>query len=378
MKFPCCRFAEPRAIERGSIALFVPLQLTRIIAPLNSPNPKSYNLVAALKSGNWESRLIIHDLAMRNGHVEFAQDVQRGLSSTPKQLFPKYLYDELGSRLFEAICQVEEYYLTGAEHEILTNHADDIVRATPDCYTLIDLGSGSAEKTRKVIDAFFRRQSDLLFIPVDISASALKESSHALLVSYPALQIEAYAADYFHALEALRLPGPEPALVLFLGSNIGNFEPDQSLSFLSTIRRVLRKGDALLLGADLKKDAGVLEAAYNDPLGVTRAFIVNELARINRELVATFDLWAFGLRSVYNELPGRVEVYLESLRDQTVDIRELNMSVQFAAGERIHMENAYKFDLRGLRELGTQSGFNLEHQWLDEGKRFSSNLFRAA
>src|SRR5437588_2579291 len=323
-------------------------------------------------------RFVIHDLTKEDGAANFARDVRAGLSSTPKQLFPKYLYDELGSRLFEAICEVDEYYLTRAEDEILTNHADDIVRATPDCHTLIKLGSGSAEKTRKVIDAFFRRQADLLFVPVDISASALEESSHALLVSYPAVQIEAYAADYFQALDALELAGSEPALVLFLGSNIGNFEPDDALRFLRAIRKVLRKGDALLLGADLKKDASVLEAAYNDPLGVTRAFIVNELERINRELGANFDLWAFGLRSVYHESPGRVEVYLESLREQSIDIRELEMTVQFAAGERIHMENAYKFDLPGLRELGAQSGFNLEHHWLDEGKRFSSNLFRAA
>jgi len=252
------------------------------------------------------------------------------------------------------------------------------VRATPDCYTLIELGSGSAEKTRKVIDAFFRRQPDLLFVPVDISASALEESSHALLVAYPAVQIEAYAADYFQALDALELAGSEPALVLFLGSNIGNFEPDDALRFFRAIRKVLRKGDALLLGADLKKDAAALEAAYNDPLGVTRAFIVNELARINRELGANFDLWAFGLRSVYNQSSGRIEVYLESLRDQTVDLHELNMTVQFAAGERIHMENAYKFDLESLRELGVRSGFDLERQWLDGKKRFSSNLFRAA
>src|SRR2546421_2899059 len=183
-------------------------------------------------------RFVIHNLTKEDGAANFARDVQRGLSSTPKQLFPKYLYDELGSRLFEAICEVEEYYLTRAEDEILANHADDIVRATPDCQTLIELGSGSAEKTRKVIDAFFRRQSDLLFVPVDISASALEESSHALLVSYPALQIEAYAADYFQALDALELAGSEPALILFLGSNIGNFEPDDALGFLRAIRKV--------------------------------------------------------------------------------------------------------------------------------------------
>ena len=322
-------------------------------------------------------RLVIHDLTKHNGHANLAHDVRAGLSATPKHLFPKYLYDELGSRLFEAICAVPEYYLTRAEHEILSTHADDIVAAIPDCDTLIELGSGSAEKTREVIEAMLEHRGKALFIPIDISASALKESSEALLGSYPELRIRAYAADYFQALEALPSLSAHPVLVLFLGSNIGNFEPDEALGFLRAIRRVLRKDDALLLGADLKKDRGALEAAYNDPLGVTRAFIVNELERINRELNANFDLWAFGLRSFYNEQLGRVEVYLESLRHQAVEIPDLDLSLQFAAGERIHVENAYKFDLDDLNRLATETQFNLERTWLDKDKRFSSNLLFA-
>jgi dimethylhistidine N-methyltransferase len=335
------------------------------LAP-QSPSPESL------------SRLVIHDLAQRNGHADFARDVRRGLTSNPKHLFPKYLYDELGSRLFEAICQVDEYYLTRAEDEILTNHADEIVGSTPDCRTLIELGSGSAEKTRKIIEALIRRGGELLFVPVDISASALAESSHALLDSYPNLRIDAYAADYFQALEALPQRDASPALVLFLGSNIGNFEKDEATDFLRAIRRVLRRGDALLLGADLKKDPAILEAAYNDSLGVTRSFIVNELERINRELEANFDLWAFGLRSVYNESLGRVEVSLESLKPQEVTIRSLHLTIALAAGERIHVENAYKFDTEDLQNLGEQTGFKLERTWLDNSERFSSNLFRVA
>jgi L-histidine Nalpha-methyltransferase len=323
------------------------------------------------------SRLTIHDLAQRNGHVDFAQDIKRGLSSQPKQLFPKYLYDELGSRLFEAICEVDEYYLTRAEDEILTTHADEIVATIPEADTLIELGSGSAEKTRKIIEAFIRQRGELLFVPVDISASALAESSHALLDSYPQLRINAYAADYFQALDALQLADAKPVLVLFLGSNIGNFEPADALNFMRAIRRVLRPGDALLLGADLKKDRRILEAAYDDSLGVTRSFIVNELERINRELGANFDLWTFGLRSIYNETAGRVEIYLESLRPQTVEVRGLELMLDFKAGERIHVENAYKFDPEGLRLLGSQSGFDLKQTWLDKKERFSSNLFRA-
>jgi dimethylhistidine N-methyltransferase len=321
-------------------------------------------------------RLVIHDLTRQNGHANFARDVLAGLSATPKQLFPKYLYDELGSRLFAAICEVPEYYLTRAEHEILSTHADDIVAAIPDCDTLIELGSGSAEKTRQIIEAMIKHRGELLFIPIDISASALKESSQALLGSYPELRIRAYAADYFQALEALTSLELNPVLVLFLGSNIGNFEPDEASNFIRAIRRMLRKDDTLLLGADLKKDRRALEAAYNDPLGVTRAFIVNELERINRELDADFDLWAFGLRSFYNEQAGRVEVYLESLRPQTVHLHALPLTVQFAQGERIHVENAYKFDVESLRKLGDEAEFVLERTWLDKAKRFSSNLFR--
>jgi len=334
--------------------------------------------VAQTEYRKQNARLVMHDLAHRNGPGEFAADIRRGLSSVPKQLFPKYLYDQLGSRLFDAICHVDEYYPTRAENEILTRHADEMVARIPDCRTLIELGSGSADKTRSIIEALLRRQTELLFIPVDISASALEKSSRALLAAYPELRIEAYAADYLEGLAALQPLGSSPALILFLGSNIGNFEKAEALNFLRAIRRMLRPGDALLLGADLKKDRATLEAAYNDALGVTRAFIVNELARINRELGGDFDLWAFGLRSVYNEDAGCVEVYLESLRSQLVTISALGMSITFEAGEWMHMEHSYKFDLEGLAELGLQSGFVLERTWLDERQRFSSNLFRAS
>ncbi len=323
------------------------------------------------------TRLIIHDLARHNGQAEFARDVLEGLSNKPRQLFPKYLYDALGSQLFEAICHVDEYYLTRAERQILTSHADEIVAAIPECRTLIELGSGSAEKTRKIIEALMRKRRELLFIPVDISASALEDSSRSLLQSYPGLTIRAYAADYFDGLAAIKPLHGGPALVLFLGSNIGNFEKADAGTFLQTIRSVLRREDALLLGADLKKDRTTLEAAYNDSLGVTRAFIVNELARINRELGGDFDLWAFGLRSVYNEAAGRVEVYVESLRSQTVTIRGLNLSLSLEAGERIHMEQSYKYNLEELTALASQSGFELTQTWLDDQSRFSSNLLRA-
>jgi len=314
----------------------------------------------------------------QNGHAEFAEDVRRGFSAESKHLFPKYLYDELGSQLFEAICRVEEYYLMRAESEILSRHADEIINSLPACKTLIELGSGSAEKTRMIIEALLRQQSSLLFIPVDISASALKKSCTILLQAYPQLQIRAYAADYFDGLAALTPLGEAPVLMLFLGSNIGNFKKTEALSFLRAIRRVLRPGDALLLGADLKKDRVTLEAAYNDSLGVTRAFILNELARVNRELDGEFDLRGFDLKSIYDDAAGRVDVYLESKCDQSVAIRNLQMSVTFKEGERIHMENAYKYNREDLSALADESGFALTRMWLDGRGRFSSSLFMAS
>lgn len=322
-------------------------------------------------------RFVIHDLARHNGHVTFARDVREGLSSNPKQLFPKYLYDALGSKLFEAICQTPEYYPTRTESAILSQHADEIVKFLPGCQTLIELGSGSAEKTRSVIEALLRSQPALLFVPVDISASALEESSRGLLQMYPALRIEAYAADYFDGLAALKPVEAGPVLMLFLGSNIGNFEKQAAAEFLRAIRNVLRAGDALLLGADLKKDRETLEAAYNDSLGVTRAFILNQLARINREFGADFDLRGFDLVSIYDESVGRIDVYLESLREQSVTIPALDLSLAFAAGERLHMENAYKYDREELSMMARQGGFDLTKTWMDEKKRFSSNLFVA-
>ena len=190
-------------------------------------------------------RFVVHDLTKQIGNANFARDVREGLSAAPKQLFPKYLYDVLGSKLFDAICHVEEYYPTRAETEILSQHADEIVKSVPDCQALIELGSGSAEKTRKVIEALLRKQPELLFLPIDISPSALEDSSHALLQAYPSLRIEAYAADYFDGLAALKPPAHGRALVLFLGSNIGNFQKQDATTFLRSIREMLRPGDAL-------------------------------------------------------------------------------------------------------------------------------------
>jgi L-histidine Nalpha-methyltransferase len=324
-----------------------------------------------------EDKLIIHNLVKRDPLAGLAEAVRRGLSTKPKRFLPKYFYDQLGSQLFEAICLLPEYYLTRAENEILKRYADEIVASVEGQTTLIEMGSGSASKTRLIIEALLRKQSELLFVPVDISASALDSSSRILLQSYPELKIEAYAADYFAALAELAKRQRVRTLALFLGSNISNFDPEEAHQFLRALRRVLRAGDALLLGADLKKDRRILEAAYNDALGVTAAFNLNVLARINRELGGDFDLRAFQHRALYNEEVGRVEIYIESACEQTVAIKQLDMEVQFAEGEQIHTENSYKYDLSDIANLASETGFTRGRTWLDSQERFSSNLLLA-
>lgn len=325
-----------------------------------------------------DARLSIHNLVTRDPRMGLAEDVRRGLSTQPKRFLPKYFYDELGSQLFEAICLLPEYYLTRSENEILQHYADEIVASVNrGKTTLLEMGSGSASKTRLIIEALLRRQSELLFMPVDISASALESSSLILLQSYSQLRIEAYAADYFAALAELSKRPRGRTLALFLGSNISNFDPSEARRFLRALRTVLTTGDAHLLGADLKKDKETLEAAYNDALGVTAAFNLNVLARINRELEGEFDLRNFRHLAFYNEQAGRIEIYIESCCEQTVSIKQLEMQVQFAEGEEIHTENSYKYDLGDIAQLATQTGFKLERTWLDSGKRFSSSLLMA-
>lgn len=333
-------------------------------------------------------RLVIHNLTKKDPRTGLAEDVRSGLTAHPKRFLPKYFYDELGSQLFEAICLLPEYYLTRAENEILTRYADEIVASVESVAgdvmthglggkTLVEMGSGSASKTRLIIEALLREQNELTFMPVDISATALESSSRILLQSYPRLCIEAYAADYFAGLAELGKTERSRTLALFLGSNISNFDYEEAIKFLKAMRSVLKKGDALLLGADLKKDRAILEAAYDDALGVTSAFNLNVLARINRELGADFDLKSFKHHAFYNEERGRIEIYIQSLKDQKVRVEKLDLEAEFAAGELIHTENSYKYDRAGIEHLAGETGFLHTRTWVDSQERFSSNLLIA-
>jgi len=309
--------------------------------------------------------------------MSFAADVRAGLTTRPKMLLAKYFYDELGSALFEAITKLPEYYLTRAESEILARHADEMVDAIGVPIELIELGSGSAVKTRYLIDAAFRRQPALRYRPIDISPSALEGAAAALRKAYPKIVVDAHATDYLHGLQQLQRGNGHRALVLFLGSNVGNFDPVEADATLRAVSGALRPGDGFLLGADLRKDPRVLEAAYDDPIGVTAAFNKNILLRINRELGGHFDVAAFDHRAVYNEEAGRVEMHLVSSRPQRVRIDGLDLEIAFDQGESIHTESSYKYDAAQIETLARATGFEVKRRWLDSNGAFSSNLLVA-
>ncbi len=327
-----------------------------------------------------EQRLrLSHVAALRVDAPTFAEDVRRGLTASPKFLYPKYFYDELGTLLFEAITALPEYYPTRAEAEILRLHADEIVATLGGPVWLLELGSGDGQKTRLMIEALLARQGTLEYVPVDISESAVEGSSRSLLFSYPGLRITAYVGEYHRALRKIREErvAPGRTLVLFLGSTLGNLDPEERRALLRDVRSLLDPGEGFLLGVDLKKDESVLLPAYDDALGVTAAFNLNLLGRINRELGGEFDLRAFRHRAIYNAREGRVEMHLESRRDQTVAIRELGIEVPFAAGETIHTESSHKFDRELIEALAAETGFELRKAWTDSEGRFASNLLVA-
>jgi L-histidine Nalpha-methyltransferase len=326
------------------------------------------------------SRFVIHQSVSQSNSDRFANEVRLGLTEEPKSLSPKYFYDALGSQLFEAICLLPEYYLTRAETEIFRSHAAEIIaqmQALPATVGIVELGSGSSIKTRLLIEAILARQDRLHYRPIDISATILEQSGSKLLGDYPNLYITAHVSDYTEGLSSIVRRDGERIMVLFLGSNIGNYMPDEGRLLLTQIRRALRPGDGLLLGADLKKSRSILEPAYNDALGVTAAFNLNLLLRINRELDADFDPARFEHRAVYDEREGRVEIFIVSRAAQSVRIKKIGLQVQFREGEMIHTENSYKYDPAQLEALAKETGFKPKRSWFDSEKRFSCNFWAA-
>ncbi|MGH0028208.1 MAG: L-histidine N(alpha)-methyltransferase [Myxococcota bacterium] len=307
-----------------------------------------------------------------------ATAVAEGLSDRPRSLPCRFLYDELGSELFEAICELPEYYLTRAEHQLLRDHADDVVAHLPEVVTLAELGSGSSTKTRLLIEALLRRQRRLRYVPVDISRSMLEESAEALLADYGALEIHAIASEYQVGLRHVRNEKRVPKVIAWLGSNVGNFDRAAAARFLHGIRDVLQPEDRLLLGIDLRKERRVLEAAYDDDAGVTARFNLNLLTRINRELDADFDLAGFRHYADWREQEGRVELGLECLDGQQVSIKALDLSLRFERGERIHTEDSYKYSFEEIAGLADAAGLRVAHRWLDASGAYSLQLLEPA
>jgi L-histidine N-alpha-methyltransferase len=307
-----------------------------------------------------------------------AQDVAHGLTDSPRRLSCHWFYDEIGSQLFEEICDLPEYYLTRCERSILAERAAEIADRFDAPTTLVELGSGSASKTRLLIEAFLGRHRRLVFAPIDISQTMLEESATLLLEQYPRLEIRAFAGRYESGLAHLARGRASPRLTLWLGSSVGNLDRRQAALFLRRVRAGMSDADRLLIGIDLRKDRRALERAYDDCAGVTARFDLNLLRRINRELGGNFDLAGFRHRATWQPDPGRVESHLVSLRAQQVHIEALELRIAFARGESIHTESSYKYSTEEIDALAFSSGMRCETRWLDREGLYTLNLFAPA
>ncbi|MFB7405582.1 L-histidine N(alpha)-methyltransferase [Streptomyces sp. NPDC056202] len=311
-------------------------------------------------------------LAPDAADADLRADVLHGLNRSPKELPPKWFYDARGSELFEEITRLPEYYPTRAEREILKQRAPEIAAATG-ARTLVELGSGSSEKTRFLIDALLPGLDS--YVPVDVSESALTGAAESLLAERPGLHVHALVADF---TRGLALPGTAgPRLVAFLGGTIGNLLPGERRTFLRSVRAMLSPGDALLLGTDLVKDESTLVAAYDDSSGVTAAFNKNVLAVIDRELSADFDPDAFEHVAVWDREREWIEMRLRARRALTVKIPELDLVVPFAAGEEMRTEVSAKFRQAGVRAELAEADLDLDRWWTDSEGRFALSLATA-
>ncbi|SRR5579871_242885 len=308
----------------------------------------------------------------------FSEEIRAGLMRAgQKELPSKYFYDEVGSALFEVICALPEYGLTRADERILRRHAVDIVSRLPSPSIVAELGSGSGRKTRWILEALSRRHP-VTYHPIEISASALARCEKEMS-AIAAVSVVGFERPYLDGLlaAAARRQEAECLLVLFLGSTIGNFDRSAGDEFLCQVRGMLRPGDALLLGADLVKPVPTMIAAYDDPLGVTAAFNLNLLARINRELDAQFDLALFQHVARYNEEHQRIEMHLRSRVAQVVPVGAWRDAVAFRPGETIWTENSHKYTPREIVALGERAGFRCDAQWLDQEWPFAQSLLVA-
>lgn len=296
-------------------------------------------------------------------------DVVKGLTQRPKTLPPRYFYDDRGSELFEQICELPEYYLTRTETKILQSYASEIAAITGAC-EIVELGSGSSTKTRILLDAYQKQGLPLHYLPIDVSAGMLESSALSLLADYPSLQVYALAGTYELALAEIEPKQLPNRMICFIGSTLGNLNPQECDVFLSQVKAALQVGEYFLLGVDLQKPKHILEAAYNDNQGVTAAFNLNMLEHLNWRYEGNFDTSQFAHWAFYNELEHQIEMHLKSKRSQTVELRTLKLNVHFEPGETIHTEISRKFDLNRIQQELKTKGLVPQKVWTDENQMF--------
>jgi len=308
---------------------------------------------------------------------EFAIDVLIGLSHSPKRLPCKYIYDERGSLLFERIIACPEYYLTDCEVEILRTYKEEILsKVGGGKINLVELGAGSGEKTKILLQEMIAGNIDVTFIPIDISSSAIRDSTDSLKEQIPGIKIKGLVSEYFKGIRWLSNLDRCTNVILFLGSNIGNFEPAEADVFLSSLWNACNDGDYLFIGFDLKKDIRLLLNAYNDSGGVTAEFNLNLLRRINNELGGDFNLEEFQYYSTFDAISGAIKSYLISQRKQNVVIDEINRLFFFKSWESIHTESSYKFLVDDIVKLASRNGFEIIEHFFDSKNYFVDSLWQ--
>jgi L-histidine Nalpha-methyltransferase len=315
------------------------------------------------------ARAVFHDLEPEVD--SFRDSVLEGLSRRQKVIPCRFLYDARGSMLFEAICELPEYYPTRTEMAILAAYAPEIAAAMGPRCALVEFGSGSSRKVRLLLDAL---QDPASYVAIDISREALRHAANALAASFPDLAVMAVCADYMRPMDLPPLPvaGAGRRLGFFPGSTIGNLDPAMAINFLVGCRQVIGSDGAMLIGVDLKKDPAVLHAAYNDAQGVTAAFNLNLLERINRELDGDFNLDRFAHDAAYNSAAGKIEIFIRSNADQIVTVA--GQRFRFSRGERIHTEDSCKYTVAEFQELAHHAGYRAERCWTDPAELFSVHL----
>ena len=311
--------------------------------------------------------------------THFAEDVLSGLSSTPKSLSSKYFYDERGSRLFQEIMNLPEYYLTRCEHEIFSTQTEVIFRAFDNgdsSFDLIELGAGDGTKTAVLVDHFLKQNADISYSPIDISQEALDALTKKFTAEFPDLAMSTLNGDYFRILKSLKNGGGRRKVLLFLGSNIGNFSREQAVDFFRQLRGVMNEKDLLFIGFDLQKDPHIIVRAYDDAAGVTAEFNLNLLRRINRELGANFDLDKFAHYAVYRPVECSARSFLISRDWQTVHIEALKRDFAFEPWEAVFMEISQKYSPKMIANLAAESGFEVKQNFFDLKKYYCDSLWR--